>query len=54
MAIVTAAVTHYRFSIVTALQVRMPGDMLDQTLMLALPDFVACIPEINRPTRVLH
>ena len=38
------------FSIVTALQLRMRGKVAGETMTLALPDFVACVPEIN--TRV--
>jgi hypothetical protein len=52
VATVTAVATHCPLSIVMALQLRMTVDMSDQTLMLALPDLVACIPKINRPTRV--
>ena len=54
VATVTAVVTHCPFSIVMALQLRMAGDMSDQTLTLALPDFVACVSKINRPARVLY
>ena len=41
---------HCPFSIVMALQLCMAVDMSDQTLTLALPDFVACVPKINNNT----